>query len=424
MEEQEFIEKLEHLKKLGKDTHIINISQILDEFPNATDEFLDKIELQLDQEGIEVSWEIEELDDNFDSSLDSLDIENENLEVLELDEDLEELTNIQESEIKVSDFDTVNPNSSQSNEYRDSLTLFKNEMSQYELLTVTQESEYARTVQQGLAAQEKIDYYEKIGKTLSKQELTELTEQIQNGEIAMDNLVNANYRLVIYNANKFKGRGLDIEDLIQEGNKGLVTAVKKFDVTKGWKFSTYATYWIKQGILRAIANHGRTIRIPVHMVDTINRMRRSIRKLTQVYRREPTSEEIALDLKWPVEKVLYIKSVEREPISMDTYINEDEDTSIADLIPDTSNDSPLEYSEKIAYKEAIDQVLKTLSTNEENVIRLLYGLDDRKPKTLEEVGKIFGLTRERIRQIREKALRRIKNPQRLEILKNAKPKSE
>jgi len=419
MEDQEYKNKLQELKDFANKHQYVPLNMILETFPDSSDEFLDDVVRYLENEGIEITREIENLSDEEPLDTESADEDFETFgEEIEIDEDLEELANVAESEIKISDFDSFQTGSNQN---RDLVKLYLSEIGQFELLTITQESELARTVQRGLAAKEALDNLKKLGKEPTPQEIAELEDAVEKGYYASDILVESNYRLVVSIAKRYMGRGLELLDLIQEGNKGLIKSVNKFDPTKGFKFSTYATWWIRQSITRAIADQGRTIRIPVHMVETINKMMRCTRKLTQEYRREPTPEEIAQEMKCSVEKVLNIQNIAREPVSLDSYITSEEDTSLADFIPDTSNDNPLEYSEKEAYREEIDNMLQSLTPREEETIRLLYGLDDKKKRTLEEVGKKFNITRERIRQIKEKAIRRLRNPQRLKRLRDARP---
>ena len=275
-------------------------------------------------------------------------------------------------------------------------------------------------MQEGLAAKEKIAMYEKLGRELDSDERKKLQNLIEKGDEARDILVQSNLRLVVSWAKKYIGRGLPLLDLIQEGNNGLLKSVYKFDSTKGCKFSTYSSWWIRQSINRAIADQGRTIRIPVHMVETINRLMRLTRKLTQEKGREPTPEELAAEMKCSVEKVLLMQKVAQEPASLDANVGDEDDTSLSDFIPDTTIQTPLEFTESQLFLEEIDSVLESLTPREERVIRLRFGLDDNRPRTLEEVGKEFGVTRERIRQIETKAIRRLRHPSRLNRLRQSR----
>lgn len=264
-------------------------------------------------------------------------------------------------------------------------------------------------------------YLKDIGQVplLQSDEEKELAQRMSEGDVAAKNrLSEANLRLVVSIAKRYVGRGMQFLDLIQEGNLGLMKAVEKFDYTKGFKFSTYATWWIKQSITRAIADQARTIRIPVHMVETINKTGRVSRQLLQTLGREPTTAEIAEKMGITEEKVIEIQKIAQDPVSLEKPIGEDEDSHLGDFIEDNTSASPAEKAETRMLKEHLLEVLSTLTPRENEVIRKRYGLDDSRPKTLEEVGREFNVTRERIRQIEAKALRKLRHPNRTKKLKD------
>ena len=264
-------------------------------------------------------------------------------------------------------------------------------------------------------------YLKEIGRVdlLTAEEEVSLAKRIENGEeVAKQELAEANLRLVVSIAKRYVGRGMSFLDLIQEGNMGLMKAVMKFDYTKGFKFSTYATWWIRQAITRAIADQARTIRIPVHMVETINKLVRIQRQLLQDLGREPTPEEIGAEMDLPTEKVRDILKISQEPVSLETPIGEEDDSHLGDFIEDDGVTSPSDNAAYELLKGELKDVLDTLTDREENVLRLRFGLDDGRQRTLEDVGKFFGVTRERIRQIEAKAIRKLRHPSRSKQLKD------
>ena len=351
-------------------------------------------------EDIEVTpEEIERLYDIF---------EKESIELVEdLDKELEEIEVSKEELEDLSVPEGINID--------DHVKMYLKEIGKVNLLTPEEELSLAKRMADGEKAKEQL---EEIGEEIDEDTKKQIDLLIADGEKAKKSLAEANLRLVVSIAKRYVGRGMLFLDLIQEGNLGLIKAVDKFDYTKGYKFSTYATWWIRQAITRAIADEARTIRIPVHMVETINKLVRVSRQLVQELGREPTPEELAKELNMPVDKVREISKISQEPVSLETPIGEEEDSHLGDFIPDEDAPAPSEAASFVLLKEQLGAVLETLSEREAKVLRLRFGLDDGRARTLEEVGKEFDVTRERIRQIEAKALRKLRHPSRSKKLKD------
>ena len=297
----------------------------------------------------------------------------------------------------------------------DPVRMYLKEIGRVALLTAQEEVDLALRIEHGLEAEAKL---EAMGDKLSEEEAADLRWTKRDGQKAKRHLVEANLRLVVSIAKRYVGRGMQFLDLIQEGNLGLIRAVEKFDHTKGFKFSTYATWWIRQAITRAIADQARTIRIPVHMVETINKLVRIQRQLLQDLGREPTADEIAEQMELTPEKVREIQKISQEPVSLETPVGEEEDSNLGDFIEDSEAPVPLERASFKLLQEQLESVLHTLSDREKDVIRLRFGLVDGQPRTLEDVGKKFGVTRERIRQIESKTLSKLRHPSRSQKLRD------
>ena len=391
-------EKLKELfikgKKKGKlDTN--ELSDVLDTM-DLDSEQIDHIYDSLEALGIEVGSEEEFVNDLPD----------------DIEPPMEEIAEIEEEEL-------VDPNTLvDSFNIDDPVRMYLKEIGKVPLLTADEEVTLATSMSEGNLAKERLAEIEENNEHISAEEQAELETLVKQGENSKQKLAEANLRLVVSIAKRYVGRGMLFLDLIQEGNLGLIKAVEKFDYTKGYKFSTYATWWIRQAITRAIADQARTIRIPVHMVETINKLIRVSRQLLQELGREPSPEEIAEEMNMPVDRVREILKISQEPVSMETPIGEEEDSHLGDFIEDDNVPAPADAAAFTLLKEQLMEVLGTLTDREQKVLRLRFGLDDGRARTLEEVGKEFNVTRERIRQIEAKALRKLRHPSRSRKLKD------
>ena len=354
-------EKLKNILKKAKEKGKITYGELASELDDANTEEIDKVFDAFENMGVNVIKD------------DDLDIEEPDIE------DLEAVEDIKLDEIDLNNIDGVNID--------DPVRMYLREIGRIPLLSYDEELELAKKVLEG-------------------------------DEEAKQKLAESNLRLVVSIAKKYVGRGMLFLDLIQEGNMGLIKAVEKFDYTKGYKFSTYATWWIRQAITRAIADQARTIRIPVHMVETINKLIRTSRHLLQQLGREPTPEEIAEEMEIPVERVMEIQKIAQDPVSLETPIGEEDDSHLGDFIQDDDSPAPQDAAAYTLLKEQLEEVMKTLTPREAKVLKLRFGLEDGKSRTLEEVGKEFQVTRERIRQIEAKALRKLRHPSRSKKLKD------
>lgn len=373
-------------------------------------QFLDAVSaLNLDDDTLDdlYNW----IDENMIEFIDGDELDEDDLNDDDLnDEDLDEEDSIAE---EISQLEKTFANASHA-KINDPVKMYLKEIGQIPLLDPKEEPIIARQIQEGEQAKEDIK-----NPDLSEEEKKKLAKIIADGEEAKQTLISSNLRLVVSIAKKYVGRGMLFLDLIQEGNCGLIKAVEKFDYTKGFKFSTYATWWIRQSITRAIADQARTIRIPVHMVETINKLTRIQRQLVQDLGRDPMPEEIAEKMEnISAEKVLEIQKIALDPVSLETPIGEEDDSHLGDFIEDKDTLSPDDYTNNQLLKDEINAVLQGLTEREEKVLRLRFGLLDGRTRTLEEVGKEFNVTRERIRQIEAKALRKLKNPNRCKRLRD------
>ena len=357
-------------------------------------------------------------EEQFDNVLEVL--ENSGIDILrvsETDDDIpddDDMLLTDEDEVDMENIDLSVPDGIS---IEDPVRMYLKEIGKVPLLNADQEIELAKAMEAGLDAEKQLEE-DKDNNKLSEEKKKELNAIIYEGDEAKKRLAEANLRLVVSIAKRYVGRGMLFLDLIQEGNLGLIKAVEKFDFRKGFKFSTYATWWIRQAITRAIADQARTIRIPVHMVETINKLIRVSRQLLQELGREPLPEEVAKEMNMPVERVREILKISQEPVSLETPIGEEEDSHLGDFIQDDNVPVPADAAAFTLLKEQLVEVLGTLTEREQKVLRLRFGLDDGRARTLEEVGKEFNVTRERIRQIEAKALRKLRHPSRSRKLKD------
>ena len=397
-----FREKLAQLLELGKKKRNIL------EYQEISDFFKD---MNLDAEQLETVLDF---------------LEHNNVDVLRIsddDDDDDEIILDDEEEVEVEKIDLSVPDGVS---VEDPVRMYLKEIGKVPLLSAEEEIELAKKMEAGAVAEEKISLLktrmqeseDDAEKEEIKAEIKELQKEVDWGDDAKKRLAEANLRLVVSIAKRYVGRGMLVLDLIQEGNLGLIKAVEKFDYRKGYKFSTYATWWIRQAITRAIADQARTIRIPVHMVETINKLIRVSRQLLQELGREPSPEEIAAEMNMPVDRVREILKISQEPVSLETPIGEEEDSHLGDFIKDDNVPVPADAAAFTLLKEQLEEVLGTLTEREQKVLTLRFGLEDGRARTLEEVGKEFNVTRERIRQIEAKALRKLRHPSRSRKLKD------
>ncbi len=402
-EANDFYLKNEDIKKYT----LNSVKLYNDIFDMLVDEGIEVEEVETNFEDIGIDTDdFKEADDDYDDddmveiNLDELSLESMDVEFIKE----EELISVEE----LTSSPTID----------DPVRMYFKDMGQFALLTAEEEVNLAMRVEQGKYAREQVEAFKAEGIPIPDEERVMLEQIIDDAHQAKNKLVESNYRLVVSIAKRYVGRGMLFLDLIQEGNMGLIRAVDKFDYEKGFKFSTYATWWIRQAITRAVADQARTIRIPVHMVETINRLVRTQRQLVQELSREPTAEEIGERMDLTAEQVQKIQRTAQEPISLESPVGEEEDSSLGDFISDTNTLDPHDNAVQEWVRRTLDEMLETLTDREEKVLRLRYGLLDGKTHTLEEVGREFGVTRERIRQIEGKALRKLRQPSRQKKLRD------
>ena len=425
-------ELVENLIKLGQEKGSLTykeIDEVLAEAKLSHDQHSAIYDV-LEQIGIELVYDSDDLPDELDHELDDIDVSEEDISNIDenidniIDDDLDGTDDLADLAGVSLSGDDVDGLSDKGGVVLGSLDDLDDSdipnMSEIEEVAPDENPEVG--IPEGVNVEDHVRMYLKeIGKVplLTAEEEIELAQRMEAGDVeAKQKLAEANLRLVVSIAKRHVGRGMQFLDLIQEGNLGLIKAVEKFDYRRGYKFSTYATWWIRQAITRAIADQARTIRIPVHMVETINKLVRVSRQLVQELGRDPLPEEIAKEMNMPVEKIREIMKMSQDPISLETPIGEEEDSHLGDFIQDTDAPMPSDAAATMLLKEQISDVLKSLTPREEKVLRLRFGLDDGKARTLEEVGREFSVTRERIRQIEAKALRKLRHPSRAKKLKD------
>ena len=408
--QQKFQEKLKELLSMAKKKkNVLEYQEVNDFFEGMelNEDQINHIYDFLDNSGVDVLRESISDEDDILDSIDLIPGDEEEIDIENIDLSIPEGVSIE-----------------------DPVRMYLKEIGKVQLLSADEEIRLAKVIEDGFEIKQKCHELEKkLRKPESQEAKEELTKKLEKlkkdgkkkieaGEAAKKRLAEANLRLVVSIAKRYVGRGMQFLDLIQEGNLGLIKAVEKFDYNKGYKFSTYATWWIRQAITRAIADQARTIRIPVHMVETINRLMRTQRTLLQELGREPTQEEVAKEMKMPLERVAEIQKISQEPVSLETPIGEEEDSHLGDFIQDDNVPMPADAAAYTLLKEQLLEVLGTLTDREQKVLRLRFGLDDGRARTLEEVGKVFDVTRERIRQIEAKALRKLRHPSRSRKLRD------